>query len=90
MKVEAPAPDVDPWKECARPTTSYRPVTFLAILSAASLASPPVDRKKTRSSGGGNSSTTRRPSAMTSGLSIALLRCSARSAAPRTAWAMRG
>ena len=90
MNVEAPAPDVDPWNECARPTISYRPVTFLAILSAASLDSPPVDRKKTRSSGRGKSSTTRRPSAMTSGLSIALLMWTARSAALRTASAMRG
>jgi hypothetical protein len=71
-------------------TTSYRPVTFLAILSAASLDSPPVDRKKTFSRGRGRSSTTRRPSATTSGLSIALLMWSARSAALGTAWAMRG
>jgi hypothetical protein len=51
---EAAAP-VMPCHDCAKPTTSQLPVTSLASLMAASLASPPVDNSMTFGSCGASS-----------------------------------
>src|SRR5262249_26221876 len=65
---EAAAP-VIPCQDCAKPTTSQRPVTSFAILIAASFASPPVESSITFGRPG-TSRASASASSTTGGLSI--------------------
>ena len=82
-------PERSPWKERVRPTTSHRPLTILASLSATSFASEPVFRSITRSSPG-TSPASRSPSASTGSASIHEFRCETVSRLARIASPMRG
>ena len=66
------APWVIPCQDRANDTTSWPPVTSLAIRSAASFASAPVDRNRAFSNGAGSVAASRRASSRTGRLTIPL------------------
>jgi len=70
--------------------TSNRPVCSLAIRTAASIDSPPVDRNMARSSPGGSVATSASASSSTGGESIHEFRCETSASALRTAAPTRG
>ena len=78
-----------PCQDCAKPTTSHPPVTSLAILIAASFASPPVDSSITLGSAG-TSRASASARSTTGGLSIDENRWSSRPAASRTVATISG
>jgi hypothetical protein len=84
------APAVMPCHEPAKASTSWPPVVSLASRSAASFASPPVDRNIARASGSGSSAISSRASSVTSLEMKPLNRCTARSPAPRIASRIAG
>ena len=71
----AEAPAVTPCQLRVSAATSNLPLNSFAIRSAASLASPPVERNIARSSGGGSVSISRSASEITGGDSDHELRC---------------
>jgi len=79
-----------PCQAPVKPTTSNLPEYILASLSAASLASPPVERNIALQRDGGSIAAKRRDSSTTGGLSMPLNRCSAPAQALAIASTMRG
>ena len=72
------APAVMPCHEPAKARTSWPPVCSLASRSAASLASPPVERNIARASGAGRTAISSRASSVTSRERKPLNRCTTR------------
>ena len=79
-----------PCHEPAKASTSWPPVSSLASRSAASFASPPVERNIARASGSGSSAISSRASSVTSRERKPLNRCTARSPASRIASRIAG